>query len=73
MICLEYLKFIPDCKFIRVYGGMLEEKDFEIPIKPGKFNSDSGSVPKSLYDVALHRVIRKRGKYANALKAFDLK
>ena len=52
---------------------MLEEKDFRIPIKPSKFDPNDGVVPKSLYDVALHHVIRKRGKYAKILKEFDKK
>ena len=56
---------------------MLEERDFPIPNKPKLFGlSEKPSRPPDpkLHPIALHHIIREKGKpFAEKLKEFDLK
>ena len=74
-LVLEYLKYVPNLKFIRVYGGVIEESDFPIPLKPQFGDREKiGRVPDSLKSRALHHVIRQRGRtYAGQIELYDKK
>ena len=69
----EYLKYVPNLKFIRVYGGVIEERDFPIPLKPQLADREKiWRVPESLKNHALHHVIRQTGRtYAGRIQHHD--
>ena len=69
----EYLKYVPNLKFIRVYGGVIEESDFPIPLKPQLADREKiGRVPESLKSHVLHHVIRQKGRtYAGRIEHYD--
>ncbi|CAK8694340.1 unnamed protein product [Clavelina lepadiformis] len=67
-----YLKNFTDLRIVRVYGSLLEEKDFPIPNKP-KLHSQSEDTPDpKLRSFGLHHIIREdRKPFASKLTEFD--
>ena len=65
---------IPGLKILRIYGKVIEEREFPIPnqVKQTR-NTGLYDVPKHLKDVALHHVIRDatRSPYAQKLKRLE--
>ena len=65
---------IPGLKILRIYGNVIEEREFPIPnqVKQTR-NTGLYDVPKHLKDVALHHVIRdaSRSPYAQKLKRLE--
>lgn len=65
-------KFRPN--IVRVYGKSIEAMDFPIPGRTflSKKSTRNLQVPSELYPVALHHIIRQKGKkYAEEINAFD--
>ena len=59
---------------MRVYGGMIEEMDYRIPIKPLFVDPEIVyRVPDSLREYSLHHVIRQFGSsnFAQKILSFD--
>ncbi|XP_076803604.1 3'-5' exoribonuclease HELZ2-like [Clavelina lepadiformis] len=67
-----YLKDFTDLRIVRVYGSLLEEKDFPIPIKPRLHSQSEDPPDPKLRSFALHHIIREDGKpFASELTEFD--
>ncbi|XP_076803605.1 3'-5' exoribonuclease HELZ2-like isoform X1 [Clavelina lepadiformis] len=67
-----YLKNFTDLRIVRVYGSLLEEKDFPIPNKPRLHSQSEVPPDPKLRSFALHHIIREDGKpSASKLKRFD--
>jgi len=63
-----------DMKFVRVYANSLEECDYPVPVKPkstGIAPDDVNKPEEDLAAIALHKIIRNRGPYAEEIKEFD--
>ena len=72
----EYLMRIPGLKILRIYGNVIEEKEFPIPNQVTQTrNTGLYDVPENLMSVALHHVIRDVSKspYAQELKSLEKK
>ena len=68
---------IPGLKILRIYGNVIEEREFPIPnqVKQTR-NTGLYDVPEHLKEVALHHVIRhpyKSPYYAGKLKRLEQK
>ena len=67
---------IPGLKILRIYGNVIEEKEFPIPNQVKQIrNTGLYDVPEHLKTVALHHVIRDalQSPYARELKSLEQK
>ena len=67
---------IPGLKILRIYGNVIEEKEFPIPNQVKQIrNTGLYDVPEHLKNVALHHVIRDafQSPYARKLKSLEQK
>ncbi|XP_063955339.1 3'-5' exoribonuclease HELZ2-like [Lytechinus pictus] len=76
-VVAAYLKKFPNISVVRVYSEQIERKDFPIPGVPGlvsKWSRKESSMPVEMKDIALHHLIRMRGKpHAAELAGYERK
>eukprot|EP00057_Strongylocentrotus_purpuratus_P028231 XP_011682705.1 PREDICTED: helicase with zinc finger domain 2 isoform X2 [Strongylocentrotus purpuratus] len=74
-VVAAYLKKFQNISIVRVYSEQIERKEYPIPGVPGlisKWSRKEASMSEGLSDIALHRLIRMRGKpHAEELAAYE--